>query len=229
MDFPTTKAIEFHKRNNDGNENTMQIKRIKCPKCNVILDVKNEKELPVLRLHCPNCKTLLQVKFSPKEEPVEAPTYYARPKQPVDNGETQLGNGYSARSEQANAFSCETQLGDGDSNNKSASQRTATLVFEGKGFPLEEGRNIIGRQATTSQATIQIPTRDHFMSRQHCVINITTLSDGRKKAVISNFQNKNDTSINGHKIGSGDAIILQDGNTITMGETTVTYNVTLNM
>lgn len=209
----------------------MQIKRIKCPKCDIVLDVKNEKELPVLRLHCPNCKTLLQVKFPSKEEPVEAPTFFARPKRPVDNGETQLGGDYSARRQQSNDFSCETQLGGGSSGGTqaSASQQVATLVYEGRGYPLAEGRNVVGRQGTTSKATVQIATNDHFMSRQHCIINVTTSADGRKKAVISNFQNKNDTSINGYKIGSGDAIILQDGNTITMGETTITYNLRQNI
>lgn len=206
----------------------MQIKRIKCPKCNVVLDVKNTKEQQVVRLHCPNCRTLLQVTFPPKEEPIEAPTFYARPKQPVDSGATQLG-GYEDRGSRKGDVGCETQLGgeDANANRSSTSQKTATLVFEGRGYPLEEGRNVIGRQGSTSKATVQIPTQDHYMSRQHCIINITTLADGNKKAVISNFQNKNDTSINGHRIESGDAIILSDGNTITMGETTIIYTIKL--
>lgn len=185
----------------------MQIKRIKCPKCDIVLDVKNSKEQASVRLHCPNCRTLLQVSFPPEEEPVEAPTFYARPKQPVDNGATQLGGGPSGGTQ------------------ASASQQIVSLVFEGRGYPLEEGRNIVGRKAKKPQANVQIPTDDLYMSRQHCVINVTTMDDGRKKAVLSNFQNKNDTLINGHQIGSGDAIILQNGNMIKMGETTVMFKV----
>ena len=205
----------------------MQIKRIKCPKCGIVLDVKNSKEQASVRLHCPNCRTLLQVSFPPEEEPVEAPTFYARPKQPVDNGATQLGGNYSAHRQQTNDSSCETQLGGGPSGGTqaSASQQIVSLVFEGRGYPLEEGRNIVGRKAKKPQANVQIPTDDLYMSRQHCVINVTTMDDGRKKSVLSNFQNKNDTLINGHQIGSGDAIILQNGNMIKMGETTVMFKV----
>ena len=61
------------------------------------------------------------------------------------------------------------------------------------------------------------------MSRQHCIINVSTLSDGSKKAVLSNYQNKNSTTIDGQLIGKGDEIRLTDGNSITMGHTTVTF------
>ena len=208
----------------------MQIKRIKCPKCNVVLDVKNKDDVPELRLTCPKCGTLLQVKFSHKEEPVEAPTFYAPSKQAVNNDETQLGGNYSARGPHAGNVNYETQLGGEFSNagSSSASQRIAVLTFEGREYPLAEGRNIIGRRASTSNATVQIATNDLYMSKQHCIVNVTTQANGNKKAVLSNYLNKNATTINGHKIGNGDAIILQEGNSITMGDTTVVFNIRLN-
>lgn len=188
----------------------MQTKRIKCPKCGVVLDVKNSKNEEVKQIICPSCKTVLQVKFQPQQEPMEAKTFYVPPKQPVaDNGTTQLVGG---------SFGT-TQLVMSPKNETAK----ASLVFGGVSYPLEEGQNIVGRKATTSTANVQIETADRYMSRQHCSITVTTLPDGTKKAVLSNYQNKNQTNIDGQSIESGDAIRLTDGNSITMGHTTITF------
>ena len=188
----------------------MQTKRIKCPSCGVVLDVQNSKNELVKQITCPKCKAVLQVKFPPQQEPLEAKTYYAPPKQPVaDNGATQLaGSNYGA-----------TQL----VTDTPKISTSAKLLYDGISYPLEEGQNIIGRKGNTSKATIQIATDDRYMSRQHCSITVTTLPDGTKKAVLSNYQNKNLTSIDGQEIETGDAIRLTDGNNITMGHTTVTF------
>lgn len=188
----------------------MQTKRIKCPKCGVVLDVKNSKNEEVKQITCPSCKTLLQVKFQPQQEPIEAKTFYAPPKQPVaDNGATQLAGG---------SFGA-TQLVMSPKNETAK----ASLVFGGVSYPLEEGQNIVGRKATTSTANVQIETADRYMSRQHCSITVTTLPDGKKKAVLSNYQNKNQTTIDGLPVETGDVIRLTDGNSITMGHTTITF------
>ena len=188
----------------------MQTKRIQCPQCKAVLDVKNSQNETVKQITCPSCKTLLQVKFPPQQELMEARTFYAPPKQPMaSGGETQLaGTNYGA-----------TQLY--TPAQKPAAQ--ARLSFGGKDYPLEEGQNIVGRQATTSRATVQIVTADRYMSRQHVAITVTTLPDGTRKAVLSNYQNKNQTTIDGQPIETGDSIRLTDGNTITMGHTTVTF------
>jgi hypothetical protein len=61
------------------------------------------------------------------------------------------------------------------------------------------------------------------MSRQHCSIEVSTLPDGTKKAVLRNYQNKNQTTVDGQPIENDDTIRLTDGNCITMGHTTVTF------
>ena len=202
----------------------MQTKRIICPKCKAVLDVKNSQNETVKQITCPSCKTILQVKFQPQQEvpqqePIEAPTYYAPSKRPTtdsgatqlagSNGETMLGGGLSG----ATQLFTPTQK----------TMATAKLTFGGKDYPLTEGQNIVGRQGTTSKATVQIETADRYMSRQHCSITVTTLPDGTKKAVLSNYQNKNLTTIDGQPIETGDSIRLTDGNSITMGHTTVTF------
>ena len=197
----------------------MQTNRIICPRCRAVLDVKNSQNETVKQITCPSCKTPLQVKFQPQQEPLEAKTFYATPKQPAaDSGKTQLGSAGG-----------DTVLGgsvSGSTELHTPSQKgsvTAKLSCGGKIYPLQDGRNIVGRQATTSEATVQIETVDRYMSRQHCIINVSTLSDGSKKAVLSNYQNKNSTTIDGQLIGKGDEIRLTDGNSITMGHTTVTF------
>ena len=189
----------------------MQIKRIQCPKCGVVLEVKNSKNEELKLITCPQCKASLQVKFAPQQEPVDAHTYYAPPKNAVsDNGATQLaGAGFGA-----------TQLVTPTEKKASADAR---LIFEDRPYFLEEGQNIVGRKGNTSKATVQIATEDRYMSRQHCAIRVTTLPDGTKKAVLNNYQNKNLTSVDGQEIETGDEIRLTNGNRITMGHTTVTF------
>lgn len=102
----------------------------------------------------------------------------------------------------------------------------ARLVFNGKTIPLASGRNIVGRKAETSQATVQIPADDLYMSRHHCVINVSYGADGRPKVTLSNYQNKNRTAVNGRVINGQDNILLSDGNQITLGRTTMTFKTT---
>ena len=189
----------------------MQTKRIKCPQCGVVLDVKNSQNESVKQITCPSCKATLQVKFPAQQEAMETRTYYAPSQKPVtgEDGATQLADGLNGA----------TQLV--MPTDKALKQ--ARLEFEGHSYPLQEGENIIGRKGSTSKAAVQIDTADRYMSRQHCSITVTTLPDGNIKAVLSNYQNKNLTTINEQPIETGDAIRLADGNRITMGHTTVTF------
>ncbi|SFW16022.1 FHA domain-containing protein [Prevotellaceae bacterium HUN156] len=199
----------------------MQTKRIKCPSCGVVLDVQNSKNETVKQFTCPKCKAVLQVKFPRQQEPLEAKTYYAPPKQPIaDNGATQLAGG-GGETQLVGASYGATQL----VTDTPKISTSAKLLYDGICYPLEEGQNIVGRKGNTSKATVQIATDDRYMSRQHCSITVTTLPDGTKKAVLSNYQNKNLTSVDGQEIETGDAIRLTDGNSITMGHTTIIFKI----
>lgn len=212
----------------------MEIKRIKCPSCGVILDVKNPTNEAVKLITCPRCRAQLRVNFAPvAPQPQQAPpprantgeTQYVMPGNPTPqprqqqpaaqpaSGETQFGNFQSANSPQYpnNAAQPPRQ------------QRQPSLLFNGVSYPLRTGNNIIGRQATTSEATVQIATIDRFMSRSHVAIAVTQFADGTVKAVLSNYHNKNMTWINGTPIQMGEGIVLSPGDRITMGETTVEF------
>lgn len=176
----------------------MQVKRIQCPQCGVVLDVKNSKNETIKQITCPSCNTVLQVKFAPQNEPIEAHTYYAPKTNKDQYGKTELASSPEIHN-------------------------SAYLICEGITYSLKLGDNIIGRKGQTSRASIQIDTDDRLMSRQHCRINVTSLSDGSFKAVLCDYQNKNMTFVDGQTISQGDEIRLMDGNRITMGNTTVIF------
>lgn len=198
----------------------MQTKRVKCPKCGVMLEVKNSKNEVQKVIICPKCKTKLKVNFPPQQEPIEAPTVYGTPKPSGDGGATQLGSGLSGATVLSGVPSGSTQYV-APSQNKATG--TPYLLYEGKKYSLQEGKNIVGRKAKTSEASVQIETSDRYMSRQHCNITVTTMSDESKKVVFSNYQNKNQTIIDGQEICTGDEIRLTDGDSITMGHTTIIF------
>ena len=199
----------------------MQIKKIKCPKCGAILEVKNSKDEEEKRITCPKCKVGLKVRFPrpvPQEEPLTAHTVYG-PQQPrpvpQTEGATQLGGGV------ASGGNGSTQIA-----SPNTFVRQARLECDGKAYDLELGANTVGRKVQTSHATIQIDTTDRYMSRQHALIIVTRLRDGGLKATLRNDQNKNDTLVNGQTIENGDEIRLTNGNRITMGRTTLLYKET---
>ena len=105
-----------------------------------------------------------------------------------------------------------------------ASNAVARLTVNGRQYTLRNGRNVIGRQGDTSEATVQIATGDMYMSRQHCVITVIPQPNGRVSATISNYQNKNKTLVNGRLLESTKEEWLPDVCDITMGHTTVRYN-----
>ena len=130
----------------------MQIKRIICPKCRAVLDVKNSKNEEVKIITCPSCKTGLKVKFPPQQEPVEAKTFLSG--QPTaGGGTTQLG-GLDGRTVLGGGIGGSTVLGPPNQD----TSVTARLTFGGKDYPLNEGQNIVGRQGTTSMATVLAAT-----------------------------------------------------------------------
>ena len=172
-----------------------QTVEIICPQCHVRLSVTNSKNEEVKRIKCPNCGKQIDIRF---KRPVQ------------EDGATVLGGIPSGG---------ETQLGP-----VSVSRKKAYLEFNGVRYNLEIGRNAIGRKAKTSSADVQIDTDDRYMSRQHVVINVRRLPDGSIKCDISNDKNKNSTRVNNYTLGPDDAIVLHDGDRITMGDTTITFH-----
>lgn len=187
----------------------MQTKRVQCPSCGQVLQVRNTRNETIKEFTCPKCNVLLQVKSPPQQEPLEAKTYLGPRKAFSDIGATRLGGG--------NVASTRLVVPNVKPNAK------PILEYNGQQYKLGEGQNIIGRKCTTSKATILIPTDDPYLSRQHCKITVSLLPNGMKKVGLSNFRNKNRTYVNDQLIVEGDIVCLSDGYKIKMGETIVTF------
>lgn len=166
------------------------------------------------RIQCPKCGAILEVS-NPGNEAVKrivCPLCKTALKVKFrDPDKTQL-----------HGDSGETQP-PGGSGDATRIAKAAFLAVGGSEYPLRDGVNTVGRKSPTSDASLQIATDDRYMSRRNSRIEVSRLPDGRLRAVISNDGNKNPTTVNGMKLEDGDAIVLEDGYNIVMGNTTVVY------
>lgn len=188
---------------------------IKCPKCKVGLEVVNTRDEAVKSIKCPNCQAQIKVIF--REPQVEPST----PK--PNDGITHLPD-KKAGSTPPPATDGATQLpGDYFKDDQTVVQgHPGRLVCNGKEYPLKMGENIVGRKNHTKPTTLMLDVNDSYMSRMHIRINVQKVGTGLQ-ATVSNYQNTNATQVAGLPLAKGEMVVLNNGMTITMGETTVTY------
>lgn len=92
-------------------------------------------------------------------------------------------------------------------------------------FDLRIGENIIGRKSSENNgANIAIETKDGYMSRVHCVINVIKTKAGEFQFQLSDHKAVNGTILNGviqKKLAPQEILALKDGDTIQLGATKV--------
>lgn len=90
-------------------------------------------------------------------------------------------------------------------------------------FPLREGINRIGRRAndTPRDVNIIINTRDTYISRQHCEIEVRHISNRNEyEYILSDRTSLNGTYVNaGKRLARGQFVPLRDGDTVQIGRT----------
>ena len=84
---------------------------------------------------------------------------------------------------------------------------------------LKRGINTLGRMSPNSTATIQLPTNDEFMSKNHVTIDVIMKADGVFEHRLSDWKSKNGTFHNGDRLEKGDVIKLIQGDIIKLGHT----------
>lgn len=190
----------------------MEIK-IKCPTCGKILRLNDAPNINASTFTCPVCKDKHRVGDCQRYEPL--------PSTPSD--ETQIGGARQS------SGGDETMVGrpkGGDETQVSHSpkpQAAGSLIDAvGRAYPLHHGVNTIGRRAATSPATVQIDTADRYMSRSHAVITVQQTAT-KTLHVLKNGANKNPSYLNGTLIGVTDQLILNNGDRLTLGKTTLTF------
>lgn len=186
---------------------------IKCPHCGSVLKVPNQPGIETAIVMCSNCKE--------KSKFADCPKVILKPKQ-TDSDATQYG---------PNAF----KSGDDDHTvtpadlNRASNQPIGKLVLISSGavFQLKMGNNTIGRQASNSTASIQIPdiTQKRQMSRQHAIIDVVCMADGNIRHTLRNWKNKNRTLVGGTEVTEADRIVLINGQLIRMGDIDMRFTV----
>lgn len=89
-----------------------------------------------------------------------------------------------------------------------------TDAATGRRYFLQKGRNIIGREAPTSKATVRLPCTDKKMSREHLFIDVDASADALTHRATLAKSRVNPTRINNTPIEYGDSVLLQSGDII---------------
>ena len=100
------------------------------------------------------------------------------------------------------------------------------LVFATGDIPavtLCEGRNIIGREASTSTATVRIPQTYKRISREHLIIDVKAVGNEYKHEIRLYKSEVNPTMLNTTTITGGDIFVLNDGDTIKMPDLAIRF------
>ena len=185
----------------------MEIKRVACKACGAKLEVRNTNNEAVKLIRCPSCKATLQVVFhpaAPNPKPsTGSETLYAQKDTPHHN----------PAADQSTVLSSQ----------KAVVEQLPALCLPGAEYRLSLGQNIVGRQSKTNVATVPINTTDHTVSRGHAMVNVVKLADGRYKAVISNYQNKNPIIVNGVLLQKGEELVLTDKAIVELGLLKLVY------
>lgn len=94
-------------------------------------------------------------------------------------------------------------------------------------FDLKKGKNIIGRRSSV-HADIAIETKDEYMSRRHCMVEVTVNPSGTYDFLLSDLKALNGTFLNGtarKRLKPEDMVMLNDGDTIQIGMTKVVIRI----
>lgn len=103
------------------------------------------------------------------------------------------------------------------------------LLYNGQKYPLHEGLNIVGREADSSDAEVQLETDKRYISRKHFGIELVRLKNERNKYLIMDLRDESKidrmpTLVNGEKLDKVDKIVLSHGCVIEIGEVKMTFN-----
>lgn len=88
---------------------------------------------------------------------------------------------------------------------------------------IHEGTWVLGRQSSDSSADIRLAP-DAYMSREHALLEVKS-RDGRMTYMLKALKTNNPVYLNKSRINSSDVVMLQPGDTIVMGRTTIKFEV----
>ncbi len=182
--------------------------KIKCPTCGKVLRLQDAPNINAATFTCPVCKE--------KHVVGQCQRFVEQPKPAnLSSEETQYGPTGSST-----GGGDETRIGGYSSGIKIG----ALADNMGRTYQLCMGINTVGRQASSSTATVQIVTNDRTMSRSHAIIEVRN-AGGKTVHILRNGTNKNPSYLNGTVIGLQDQLVLNNGDRILMGSTELTFKI----
>ncbi|MDR3261603.1 MAG: FHA domain-containing protein [Tannerella sp.] len=204
---------------------TSENQALKCPKCGFQSILSQFPEVTPKKIVCPACKVVLTIdpnyagkltcpKCQYNNETSAFPEYC--PPKPDPNGNKQDGSIFDTLPPE--------EQQDGKLIRPGILRLVESDVPCGdRKIILKKGRNVIGRKAPNSSATIQLDTTDSFISRQHACIELVENPDKSLEHLLSDTGSVNGTFHNREKTEKGDIVILTPGDTIRLGHTTFQF------
>ena len=170
---------------------------IKCPHCHVGLKVDEGKiPLGITSFKCPKCKRMIPVSLLYQEKQNSGDA--------VRDTDTMVLKPLPTKAGQLSVL--------------------ANIDTPEQTFAFQEGIYTIGRKSNSSKATMGILTKDKSMSREHIRIEVKKDSKGRYKHYLSDNNSKNHTLYNSNYLENGEVVVLNDGDEIVIGHTTLRFN-----
>lgn len=203
----------------------MQELKIKCPCCSKALIIKLRPNQQVQSLTCPACK---------QTSPFSAYKVVSAPSSDVshDDGATHVltkgdsrlvGAPAGVAPAETSGEAGETMINVGAMTPPASCGR---LVFVNGNIPtveLHEGRNIVGREASTSSATVRVPNTYMRISREHIIIDVKAVGNAYKHEIRLFKKEVNATMLNTTTLADGDVFVLNDGDTIKLPDLTIRF------
>ena len=180
-----------------------EIIQIQCPSDGAILSVKNQAGLESKNVTCPICK---------QSRPFTQYKRYV----PKTEEHTQYPNQHGE---------------DGQEHTEVAAPNLSigrlTVVATGQQFQLRPGRNVVGRQAASSEADCQINTGENRrMSRSQVVIEVVKVPGKGFVHQVRLFKERcNATFVNHTQIENGDCLVLHHGDLLRLPDADVKFEI----
>lgn len=203
--------LKFIKTQNLGTRSTRpNSMNINCKKCSTPIPLKQEvlKRYAgkVVSISCPVCKN--QIRFKVRDN---APRSSSRPAG-METTVITKGAG-SAGTKQTKAF-------------LKVIRNTETIEQQ---FTLSTiGKSTVGRLSNAvnaPRADIAIKTKDGYMSKLHCMIEVEEQNNGERLYILSDYKSTNGTYFEDRRMEENDAFYLNDGDTFRIGRTTILFEI----
>lgn len=201
---------------------------IKCPKCSFKGVLSDYVHVLIKDLYCRHCGTNIKLKVRkdiktitcPKCRKTELVSGYSDTPVEVDNDEEPA----------LEETLVKTYLRSKSQNEASKFLRPASLVLfkdidnawldlSVRAFQLKRGENTVGRKSSKSISSIQLPTADGYMSKNHLIIDVIMKSDSTFEHRLSDNGSVNGTFHNGQRMEKGDVVVMVPGDVVRIGHT----------